>query len=116
MADELSLRNAYRRGEVAPGDGRHVLVAAMPKSGSSLLIRRPVLSAPPCWAAMSLTIVLAFSVRVSTMLSLRRCWHDPSTLPGLRAVRKPAALSGCRESAQPSGPRERGHLSTFHLT
>ena len=39
MADELSLRNAYRRGEVAPGDGRHVLVAAMPKSGSSLLIR-----------------------------------------------------------------------------
>ena len=34
-----SLRNAYQRGEVAPGGGRHVLVAAMPKSGSSLLIR-----------------------------------------------------------------------------
>ena len=32
------LRNAYARGEALPG-GRHVLVAAMPKSGSSLMIR-----------------------------------------------------------------------------
>ena len=36
---ELSLRNAYRRGEVAPNEHAHVLVACMPKSGSSLLIR-----------------------------------------------------------------------------
>ena len=36
---DLALRNAYQRGEVAPGGERHVLVAAMPKSGSSLLIR-----------------------------------------------------------------------------
>jgi hypothetical protein len=37
--DDLRLRNAYQRGEIAAGGGRHVLVAAMPKSGSSLLIR-----------------------------------------------------------------------------
>jgi hypothetical protein len=35
----LELRNAYQRGVVAPRGGTHVLVAAMPKSGSSLLIR-----------------------------------------------------------------------------
>src|SRR3954453_3487100 len=35
----LALRNAYRGGLVAPGEHPHVLVAAMPKSGSSLLVR-----------------------------------------------------------------------------
>jgi hypothetical protein len=35
----LALRNAYRGGRVAPGAHAHVLVAAMPKSGSSLLVR-----------------------------------------------------------------------------
>jgi hypothetical protein len=30
---------------------------------------------------MSLTIVLAFSVRVSKALSFVDCWQDPSTLP-----------------------------------
>src|SRR4051794_37453012 len=38
-------------------------------------MRRPMDSGAPCWAAMSLTIVLAFSVRVSTLLS-------PSSIAG----------------------------------
>lgn len=36
---KLALENAYRRGEVVDSDRAHVLVACMPKSGSSLLIR-----------------------------------------------------------------------------
>jgi hypothetical protein len=36
---QAALRNAYRGGRVATGNRAHVLVASMPKSGSSLLVR-----------------------------------------------------------------------------
>lgn len=39
MADRVTaLRNRYQRGEVAPSSHKHVLLACMPKSGSSYLI------------------------------------------------------------------------------
>lgn len=39
LASSQQLRNAYQRGEVAASPGCHVLVACMPKSASSLMIR-----------------------------------------------------------------------------
>ena len=80
----------------SPGRGFSAAVTIRPWVGSWLLMRSPVLSDPPCCAAMSLTIVLAFSVRVSMMLLLRRLLAGPSTFPGL--------APRCKPGVSPPGP------------
>src|SRR6478672_3257555 len=97
----------------SPGRGCSVAVTIRPWVGSWPLMRSPMLSDPPCWVAMSLTIVLAFSVRVSMMLLLRRLLAGPSTLPGLAPRCKPG-VSRPGERRTPSGvaavaPQPVGH-------
>src|SRR3954453_16758331 len=71
-------------------------------------MRRPEDSGPPCWAAMSLTIVLAFSVRVSNCSLLRRLLAGPLPpfLAGTAHANRGASRRPCRTRPPPSQGNE----------